>query len=164
MTDSSNIEINAQDIKQPLVKHDNNNDSLFASLKNNPYFSAGFGLVGIGALISILKQVTNLSYGIVRKRYTISLEVVSRDKSYDWLLKWIDIHLKQRSQHISVSTQYEKNENNDRVTTNFSFLPSLGTHYFIYKGHWVRAERSRDSSIDRMTGFPGKNNFSLSYF
>jgi mitochondrial chaperone BCS1 len=106
-------------------------------------------------LISVLKQVTNLSYGIIRKRYTISLEVVSRDKSYDWLLKWIDLHLKQRSQHISVSTQYEKNENNDRVTTNFSFLPSLGTHYFTFKGYWIRAERSRDSSIDRMTGFPG---------
>ena len=83
------------------------------------------------------------------------MEVVSRDKSYDWLLKWIDLHLKQRSQHISVSTQYEKNENNDRVTTNFSFLPSLGTHYFNYKSHWIRAERSRDSSIDRITGFPG---------
>jgi chaperone BCS1 len=128
---------------------------IFPLKKNFIKFSAGFGLVGIGALISVLKQVTNLSYGIIRKRYTISLEVVSRDKSYDWLLKWIDLHLKQRSQHISVSTQYEKNENNDRVTTNFSFLPSLGTHYFTYKGYWIRAERSRDSSIDRMTGFPG---------
>jgi mitochondrial chaperone BCS1 len=79
---------------------------------------------------------------------------VSSDKSYDWLLKCINMQLKERTQHISVLTDFKKNDTNDRVVTKFAFLPSLGKHYFLYKNHWLRAERTRESTIDRKTGYP----------
>ena len=42
-------------------------NSYFDSLKGNQLFTAGFGLVGLGALLSILKKGTSLVYTIFQK-------------------------------------------------------------------------------------------------
>ena len=123
-------------------------DSFFSSLKSNPYFSAGFGLVGIGALLSILKKGSAVAYTLAQKNLTISLEIQSKDESYDWLLRWINQHLAKRAQHISVQTYFQKNQENERVSTFFQYVPSTGAHFFKYKGNWIRAERVREQMID----------------
>lgn len=142
--------------KLPVKNAPNQNSggSLIDSLKSNQFFAAGFGLVGIGALLSILKKSSSAGYTIMRKTCTISLEVVSKDPSYNWLLKWINNHLKDKSQHISVNTFFSKNKENSRVSTYYSFVPSVGIHYFKYKNRWIRAERTREQVVDRNTGSP----------
>lgn len=84
----------------------------------------------------------------------MSLEVVSKDKSYDWILKWINLNLKNRAQHINVDTYFERNDKSQRIATSFSFTPSIGIHYFNYKNRWIRAERVREQVVDRNTGSP----------
>lgn len=130
------------------------NKSFFESLSGNPYFNAGFALVGVGALLTTLKKATSVGYTLVQKNLTVSLEVVSKDKSYDWILKWINLHLKERAQHINVETYFERNDKNQRISTSFSFTPSIGIHYFSYKNRWIRAERVREQVVDRNTGSP----------
>lgn len=127
--------------------------SLF-DLKSNPYFGAGFGLVLVGTGLTILKRATSLGYTLAQKHLTVSLEVVSRDKSYDWLLNWINAHLSERAQHVSVQTFFARNDKSHRVSTSFSFAPSIGTHYFKYANSWIRAERAREQAVDRNTGSP----------
>jgi hypothetical protein len=81
--------------------------TLIESLKANPYFGAGFGLVVMGAGLSMLKKSTAVAYTLAQKNLTVSLDVVSKDKSYVWILRWINQHLKQRAQHINVDTFFQ---------------------------------------------------------
>ena len=61
----------------PRKKIDKENQSFFDSLSSNPYFSAGFALVGIGALLTTLKKSSALGYTVVQKNFTVSLEVIN---------------------------------------------------------------------------------------
>lgn len=96
------------------------------ALKDNPYFGAGFGLVGIGTALAVARKGTQIGMIFFRRNYMITLEVPSRDKSYHWLLSWITKHAK-HTQHLSVETSYMQHESG-RVHTQFDFHPSPGNH------------------------------------
>ncbi|KAJ3332172.1 hypothetical protein HDU76_001053 [Blyttiomyces sp. JEL0837] len=61
-------------------------------LANNPYFSAGFGLIGVGAGLAILKQAAVQSASLLRRRLLVTVEIPSRDPSYNWFLQWSSRH------------------------------------------------------------------------
>ena len=125
---------------------------LISSLGDNPYFSAGFGLVGVGAGLAILKKGGQFAFTAFRRYAIITLEVPSKDKSYHWVLQWITAQ-GQRAQHLSVDTTYHQH-NTGKVSTRFDFSPSPGVHFFRYKNSFVRVERSREKMVDLTTGAP----------
>lgn len=100
-----------------------------ASLSDNPYFGAGFGLVGIGAGAAILRRSLQGALILFRRHYMITLEVPCRDKSYQWLLQWMTVKGAKQTQHLSVETSFEQKETG-HVKTNYAFIPSVGTHFF----------------------------------
>ncbi|KAK2562265.1 Mitochondrial chaperone BCS1 [Acropora cervicornis] len=125
---------------------------LIASLGSNPYFSAGFGLVGVGAGLAALKKGSQFAYTAFRRYAIITLEVPSKDKSYHWVLQWITAQ-GQRAQHLSVETTFQQHETG-KVSTSFDFSPSPGVHFFKYKNSFVRVERSREKMVDLTSGAP----------
>lgn len=106
------------------------------ALKDNPYFGAGFGLVGVGTALALARKGAQIGMVFFRRHYMITLEVPSRDKSYHWLLSWITKHAK-HTQHLSVETSYMQHESG-RVRTQFDFHPSPGNHIIWWGITFVR--------------------------
>lgn len=100
-----------------------------SSLSDNPYFGAGFGLVGLGAGAAVLRRGFQVSAMLFRRHYMITLEVPCRDKSYQWLLQWITEKGARQTQHLSVETSFLQKDTG-QIKTKYDFIPSIGQHFF----------------------------------
>lgn len=125
-----------------------------SELASNNLFTAGFGLFGLGAGAALLRKATQAGFILFRRHYMITLEVPCRDKSYQWLLQWITQKGARKTQHLSVETSFVQRDTG-HVATEYSFIPSIGTHIMFYRGNWIRVERTRQqSTIDIQMGIP----------
>jgi chaperone BCS1 len=115
---------------------------LIASLSANPYFNAGFGLIGLGTGLALLKTSYRHALVVGRRHLLVSLEIPSRDRSYNWVLQWISRQNTfgvggagsgLKTQHLSVQT-YAHQYESGMMETRFEFLPSPGRHLLLYKG------------------------------
>lgn len=97
------------------------------ALQHNPYFGAGFGLVGVGTALALARKGAQLGMVAFRRHYMITLEVPARDRSYAWLLSWLTRY-SSRTQHLSVETSYLQHDSG-RISTKFEFIPSPGNHF-----------------------------------
>lgn len=143
---------------------------IVGSLQSNPYFGAGFGLVGLTAALATGRKAAILAWSGIRRYAFVTCEVNSKgtlrhlapidlrvisfllsDKSYQWVLEWIT-RQSQRTQHVSMCTEFYENEVG-RISTRFAFIPSPGIHFFNFRGHIIRCERVREQ-MDAMAGVP----------
>lgn len=58
---------------------------LLDAFADNPMFTAGAGLVGMGAGLALLRQGSRQAYTIARRQLLTTLEIPSHDKSYYWV-------------------------------------------------------------------------------
>jgi hypothetical protein len=115
---------------------------MIGSLSSNPYFNAGFGLIGIGTGLAFLKVGWRQFLIVAKRQLLVSLEIPSRDRSYQWVLQWMS---KQntfgvggagkglKTQHLSVQTTFHQYDTG-LVETRFDFMPSPGRHLLLYRG------------------------------
>eukprot|EP01066_Platyproteum_vivax_P016157 Platyproteum_vivax@DN7036_c0_g1_i4.p1 len=124
-------------------------------LADNPYFSAGFGLVGVGAIVAALRSTAH-GVAVAGRRFLFtSLEVPSKDYSYQWVMQWLVENQRTTTYHLGVETSYSK-DSSGRATTSFAFIPSPGTHYTNYKGYYIKIDRTRQEGgmMDFTSGTP----------
>lgn len=119
---------------------------VFELFLENPYFSAGAGLIGLGTVGAMLRQGMLRYSHLVKRQFLVSLEVSSRDKSYQWLLHWITKKTQTKSHHLSVQTLYKIHENGSAMTQ-FQFVPCPGIHYVRWMGRYFKVERQREKSL-----------------
>lgn len=123
-------------------------------LAGNPYFTAGAGLVGIGALMGALRTGAASLESVLRRQLLMSLEIPSKDYSYQWVMQWLVAKGVHGSRHLGVETTYLK-DSAGRQQASFDFVPSPGRHWVRYGGSFIRIERDRETrTMDMSTGSP----------
>ncbi|EXJ86783.1 mitochondrial chaperone BCS1 [Capronia epimyces CBS 606.96] len=65
---------------------------LVAQLTSNPFFTAGFGLAGLGALAAFAQRGLRHGAALLRRRLLVDVEINVRDDSYPWFLYWMTLH------------------------------------------------------------------------
>ena len=60
-----------------------------SSLRENPYFSAGFGLMLFGAALGVARKSLTVGTSAAQRRMLVSLEITSKDRAYPWFLYWM---------------------------------------------------------------------------
>ena len=128
---------------------------LLDTLSSNPLFSAGFGLLGVGAALSLFRRGSAVGASALRRKLLVTLEIPSKDKSYQWFLQWMSQQAPKRQvNHLAVETSYRQHDNGS-VSTQFGLVPGPGTHYFKWKRIWMKVERQRSGKMmDLTTGSP----------
>ncbi|KAI8970409.1 BCS1 N terminal-domain-containing protein [Mycotypha africana] len=152
---SSTSQSDSQILSHEATVNKANDSGFFANVTSNPLFSAGFGLIGVGAGLSLLRKGTTVGSSILRRKLLVTLEIPSKDKSYMWFLQWMSQQAPKRQvQHLAVETSYRQHDNGS-VTTKFGLVPGPGTHYFKWRKIWMKVERQRDGKMmDLTTGSP----------
>lgn len=123
-------------------------------LNNNPYFSAGGGLMLLGSALALLRLGVKLGSTFLYRQILVNLEITSKDKSFQWFLEWMSQHKKTRSKNLSIKTIFCQHDNGS-VSTKFSLVPGPGKHLIQYKGAFMFINRERSGKImDLASGTP----------
>ena len=62
---------------------------LWDVIRSNPVFSGGAGLALVGVAAAAGRQALRAGMEVTRKYFTVSLEIPSKDRSYQWVLQWL---------------------------------------------------------------------------
>ncbi|KAK7693531.1 hypothetical protein QCA50_003100 [Cerrena zonata] len=154
----------------PVQSVNANASSLLSGLLgDNPYFQAGFGLMGIGVGLTALRKGITIGADGLRRRMLVKLEINNKDPSYDWFLAWMAQQSPAiteqrprllsprtwiRSHELSVQTAVEQRKNGSS-SVGFRLVAGPGTHFLQFRKAWIQVKRERETrSQHLMSGIP----------
>ncbi|RKO98036.1 hypothetical protein CXG81DRAFT_6660, partial [Caulochytrium protostelioides] len=122
----------------------------------NPYFSAGSGLLVLTAGLAVLRQAAVAAATVARRRAFVTIEIPGRDPAYPWVLRWLARHghLGSRGHQLSLVTTVQRSGAGAGGLTP-PFVPGPGRHYLRYDGAWLLVERTRERAAVTMAGAAG---------
>lgn len=147
---------------------------IISQLTSNPFFTAGFGLAGLGAIAAFGQRGLRRAAGLLRQRLLVDVEISIKDESYSWFLYWMTQHEKQqllsrqsgapspstlterflqrvtpRMRHLSVETSKVELPNG-AITTHTTLIPGPGQHFLRYNGAFIHVNRQREANRTEM--------------
>jgi len=151
--------------------------SIFSQLTSNPFFTAGFGLAGLGAIAAFGQRGLRRAAGLIRQRLLVDVEISIKDESYPWFLYWMSQHeqrqltshitgsntptgrlslserifqrLTPRMRHLAVETSKVELPNG-AINTHFALIPGPGQHFIRYSGAFIHVNRQREANRTEM--------------
>ena len=127
---------------------------MLTSLASNPYFSAGFGLFGVGTVAAVGRAGALVAKEGFKRHMITTIQVPCNDKAYHWVLDWISREASKSSQHLAIRTEWEE-EDGGHVSAKYIVEPSPGVHVFRWGGAWIKLDRIREQhQVDVIGGVP----------
>ncbi|KAF2086737.1 hypothetical protein K490DRAFT_74328 [Saccharata proteae CBS 121410] len=166
-----------------LASKDGDN-SLFAQLAGNPFFTAGFGLAGIAAVGRLGQKGVKYGTYYLRRHLLVDLEVTRLDDSYNWILRWISAHQRAQATGSSEAATRSRNANGGGILNSlvrrfsprihhlqiethkaskseaathrhFAIVPGHGKHILRYRDAFIMVNRERkQGAFNTATGMP----------
>ncbi|KAM3421476.1 hypothetical protein BST61_g1869 [Cercospora zeina] len=165
-----------QDAIKQLAEAGSGDGSVWSQLLSNPFFTAGFGLAGLGAAMRYGAQGLRRAGGLLRHRMLVDLEITRHDKSYPWVLDWMTTHYQSQLaspassrqvgaleaiirrftpglHHLQINTEVVKTAGGS-VQTAFALVPGHGRHILRYKNAFIAVNREREGRSFDSSGQP----------
>lgn len=128
------------------------------SLQQNPFLSGGLTLMGVGAVMALLRKLPTTLWAYLVHRFTISIEIPDRDPAFRWVQGWIaEQAYAGRARSLSLTTTWADKEPDPTIETDpdysytsgrvsearFLLSPAPGTHVMGYRGRLLLLQRAR---------------------
>ncbi|KAF2167252.1 hypothetical protein M409DRAFT_22679 [Zasmidium cellare ATCC 36951] len=153
-----------QDAVNQLANIGKGEGSILSQLLENPFFTAGFGLAGLGAALRYGSIGLRRTAELIRHRMLVDLEITRHDESYNWVLNWMTNHYSQSLapqgkkqvgalesllrrftpglHHLQIKTQVSRTASGSQQTA-FALVPGHGRHILRYKNAFLAVNRER---------------------
>lgn len=184
-TTSGDAYASKQDVARQIVESTNTPDGgLIAQLTSNPFFTAGFGLAGLGAAVAFARQGIRNGAALLKRRLLVDVEINNRDESYNWFLYWLRLHEQGRlpstqshgSSLLESSRKSTLTESllrrltpslrqlsietetvklpNGAINAHFALVAGPGRHFLRYKNAFIAVNRIRETKQYDKDGKP----------
>ncbi|ETN44169.1 uncharacterized protein HMPREF1541_10719 [Cyphellophora europaea CBS 101466] len=151
-----------------------------AQLTSNPFFTAGFGLAGLGAAATFAQRGIRNGAALLKRRLLVDVEINNRDESYAWFLYWLRLHEQGRilstpasaatgrksswlssvlqrltpsMRQLSIETETVKLPNG-AINAEFALVAGPGRHFLRYRNAFIAVNRVRETKQYDKDGKP----------
>ena len=174
-----------QDLAQQLASSANTAEGgIIAQLTSNPFFTAGFGLAGLGAAAAFAQRGVRNGAALLKRRLLVDVEINNRDESYTWFLYWLRLHEQGRLPSVRAHTT-DRAESarkpgplesllrrltpslrqlsietetvklpNGAINAHFALVAGPGRHFLRYRNAFVAVNRVRETKQYDKDGKP----------
>jgi len=113
--------------------------------------------LALGGTLFVIQRGVNLvsswCWEYLKSSTTITLEINSKDESYQWFIEWMAQHpYSKQATQLSLETAYDSESGTPQNNRPKIILtPCVGNHLLMYKGKYIWLNRNRDTSAADLT-------------